>query len=233
MACWILCPDLWKQKTFTLSEIRMECMEFIQKVQRYQQRIESDSRKKKGRGNPNTSPSPNPKGKGKIGDFRLGLSLILWKNSKVTLIHFFSSVQFSYSVLSDSLQLHCSTPGFPVHHKLPELTQSHWVDDAIQPSYPLPPLFLLPPIFPNIRVFSNESVLCIRWPKYWSFSFNISPSNEHSGLISFRMDWLDLLTVQGTLKSFLQYHSSKASILRCSAFFIVQLSHPYILLEKP
>ena len=86
------------------------------------------------------------------------------------------------------------------------------------------PLLLLPPIFPSIRVFSNESVLCIRWPKYWSFSFNISPSNEHSGLISFRMHWLDLLAVQGTLKSLLQHHSSKASILRCSAFFIVQLS---------
>ena len=88
------------------------------------------------------------------------------------------------------------------------------------------PLLFLPSIFPNIRVFSNESVLCIRWPKYWSFSFNTSPSNEHSGLISFRMDWLDLLAVQGTLKS-LQHHSSKASILQHSAFFIVQLSHPY------
>ena len=87
---------------------------------------------------------------------------------------------------------------------------------------------LLPPsIFPSIRVFSNESALCIKWPKYWSFSFSISPSNEHSGLISFRMDWLDLLAVQGTLKSLLQHHSSKASILQCSAFFIVQLSHPY------
>ena len=87
---------------------------------------------------------------------------------------------------------------------------------------------LLPSIFPSIRVFSNESALCIRWPKYWNFSFNISPSNEHPGLISFRMDWLDLLAVQGTLKSLLQCHSSKASILRCSAFFIVQLSHPYM-----
>ena len=87
------------------------------------------------------------------------------------------------------------------------------------------PLLLLPSIFPSIRVFSNESPLRIRWPKYWSFSFNISPSNEHPGLISFRMDWLDLLAVQGTLKSLLQHHSSKASILRCSAFFIVQLSH--------
>ena len=90
------------------------------------------------------------------------------------------------------------------------------------------PLFLLPSIFPSIRVFSNESVLCIRWPKYWSFSFSISPSNEYSGLITFRMDWLDLLAVQGTLKSLLQHHSSKASIPLCSAFFIVQLSHPYM-----
>ena len=94
------------------------------------------------------------------------------------------------------------------------------------------PLLLLPLIFPSIRVFSNESALRIRWPKYWSFSFNISPSNEHPGLISFRMDWLDLLAVQGTLKSLLQHHSSKASILWCSAFFIVQLSHPYIITGK-
>ena len=94
------------------------------------------------------------------------------------------------------------------------------------------PLFLLPSIFPSIRVFSNESVLHFRRPKYWSFSFNISPSNEYSGLISFRMDWLDLLTVQGTFKSLLQHHSSKASILRRSAFFIVQLSHPYMTTGK-
>ena len=94
-------------------------------------------------------------------------------------------------------------------------------------------LLLLPPsIFPSIRIFSNESTLCIRWPKHWSFSFNISPSNEYSGLISFRMDWLDLLAVQGTLKSLLQHHSSKASILQCSAFFIVQLSHPYMTTGK-
>ena len=91
-----------------------------------------------------------------------------------------------------------------------------------------PSLLLLPPIFPSIRVFSNESVLHIKWPKYWSFSFNISPSNEHPGLISFRMDWLDLLTVQGTLKSLLQHHSSITSIIWHSAFFIVQLSHPYM-----
>ena len=90
------------------------------------------------------------------------------------------------------------------------------------------PLLLLPPIFPSIRVFSNESSLCIRWSKYWSFSLSISPYNEYSGLISFRIDWLDLLTVQGTLKSLLQYHSSKASILQCSTFFTVQLSHPYM-----
>ena len=94
------------------------------------------------------------------------------------------------------------------------------------------PLLLLPSIFPTIRVFSNESALCIRWPKYWNFSFNISLSNEHKGLISFRMDWLDLLAVQGTLKSLLQHHSSKAPILRCSAFFIVQLSHPYMITGK-
>ena len=95
-----------------------------------------------------------------------------------------------------------------------------------------PPLLLPPSIFPSIRVSSTESVLCIRWPKYWSFSFNISPSNEHPGLISFRMDWLDLLAVQGTRKSLLQHHSSKASILQHSAFFIVQLSHPYMTTGK-
>ena len=94
------------------------------------------------------------------------------------------------------------------------------------------PFLLLPSIFPSIRVFSNESALHIRWPKYWSFSFKISPSNEHPGLISFRMDWLDLLAVQGTLKSLLQHHSSKASILRCSAFLIVQLSHPFMTTGK-
>ena len=116
-----------------------------------------------------------------------------------------------------------SMPGLPVHHQLPEFTQTHvhWVDDAIQPSHPLSSPFPPAPIPPSIRVFSNESTLHMRWPKYWSFSFNISPYNEHPGLISFRMDWLDLLAVQGTLKSLLQHHSSKASILRCSAFFLV------------
>ena len=127
-----------------------------------------------------------------------------------------------------------STPGLPVHRQLPEFTQTHVrrVGDALQPSHPLCPLLLLPSFFPNIRVFSNESALRIKWPKYWSFSFNISPSNEHPGLIFFRMDWLDLLAVQGILKSLLQHHSSKASILQCSAFFIVQLSHPYTTTEK-
>ena len=107
--------------------------------------------------------------------------------------------------------------------------------ESLMPSNPLilcHPLLLLPSIFPSVRVFPNESVLCIRWPKYWSFSFNISSSNEYSELISFRMDWLDLLVVQGTLKSLLQHHSSKASILQCSAFFIVQLSHPYMTTGK-
>ena len=122
----------------------------------------------------------------------------------------------------------CSTPGFPVPHQFPALTQTyvHWVSDAIQPSHPLlspsPPAFNLP----SISVFSSESVLCIRW------SFSISPSNEYSGLFSFRMDWLDLLAVQGTLKSLLQHHSPKASIFQHSAFLVVQLSHPYMTIGK-
>ena len=122
-----------------------------------------------------------------------------------------------------------STPGLPVHHQFPKSTETHvhWVGDAIQHLILYCPLLLLLSIFPSIRVFSNESALRIRWTKYWSFSFNISPSNEHPGLISFRMDLLALLAVQGTLKSLLQHHSSKVSILRCSAFFTVQLSHPY------
>ena len=126
----------------------------------------------------------------------------------------------------------CSTPGLPVHHQsLPKVMSI----ESVMPSNHLIlccPLFLLPSIFPSIRVFSNESALPIRWPKYWSFSFNISPSNENPGLISFRMDWLDLLAVQGTLKSLLQHHTSKASILQHSAFFIVQLSHPYMTTGK-
>ena len=127
-----------------------------------------------------------------------------------------------------------ATPGLPVHHPLPESTQTlyHRVSDANQPSHPLSSFLLLPSIFPSIRVFSNESALRMRWPKYWSFSFNISPSKEIPGLISFRMDWLDFLAVQGTLKSLLQHHSSKASILWCSAFFTVQLSQPYMTTGK-
>ena len=125
-----------------------------------------------------------------------------------------------------------SMPGFPVHHQLLQFTQTHvhWVGDAIQPSHP--PLLLLPSIFPSIRVFSNESALHIRWPKCWSFSFNISPTNDYPGLISFKMDWLALLAVQGTLKSLLQHHSSKASVPRHSAFSKVQLSHPYMTTGK-
>ena len=127
-----------------------------------------------------------------------------------------------------------STPGLPVHHHLLEFTQTHVhrVGDAIQPSHPLSSPFLLPPIPPSIRVFSNESALHMRWPKYWSFSFRIFPSKEIPGLISFRMDWLDLLAVQGILKSLPQHHSSKASILQCSAFFTGQISHPYMTTGK-
>ena len=127
-----------------------------------------------------------------------------------------------------------SMAGLPVHYQLLESTQVHvhWVNGAIQPSHPLCPLLLLPSIFSRIRVDSNESALPIRWQKYWSFSFNISPSNEHPVLISFRMGWLDLLSVQGTLKSLLQHHSSKASIFRCSVFFIVQRAHPYMTTGK-
>ena len=121
-------------------------------------------------------------------------------------------------------------PGFPVHHQLLEFTKPMSIESVMPSNYLIlcRPLLLTPSIFPCIRVFSNESVLHIRGPKYWSFSFSISPSNEYSGLISFRMDWLDFLAVQGTLKSPLQHHSSKASILWHSAFFIVQLSHPYV-----
>ena len=125
-------------------------------------------------------------------------------------------------------------PDFPIHHQLLELSQTHvhQVSDAVHHLILCRPLLLLPSIFPSIGVFSNESVLHIRWPKYWSFSFSNSPSNEHSGLISFRMDWLDLLAVQRTLKSLPQHHSSKASIPQHSAFFVVQLSHPYMTTGK-
>ena len=148
------------------------------------------------------------------------------------------TVQFSSATQSCPTLCHpmdFSTPGFPVHHQLPELAQTHvlQVCDAIQPSHPVCcPLLFPPSIFPSIRVFSNESALRISWPKYWSFSFSISRSNEYSGLIAFRMDWLDLLQVQGTLKSLPQHHSSKLSILWHSAFFIIQLSHPYMTIGK-
>ena len=143
-------------------------------------------------------------------------------------------VMFSSVVQCPNLcyPMDCSTPGFPIHHQLLEPTQTHvhQVSDTIQAFHPLSftslPAFNIPQHHPQL--FSNESALCIRWPEYWSFNFSISPSNEHPGLISFRMDWLDLLAVQGPLKSLLQHHSSKASILRCSALFIVQLSHPYM-----
>ena len=141
----------------------------------------------------------------------------------------FSSVSQSCPTLCDHMNR--STPGLPVDHQLPELAQTHVhrVSDAIQPCCPL---LLLPSIPPSIRVFSNESTLRMRWPKYWSFRVSIIPSKEIPGLISFRMDWLDLLAGQGTLKSLLQHYSEKASILRCSAFFTVQLSHPYMTTGK-
>ena len=147
----------------------------------------------------------------------------------------FSSVQFSRLVVSDS-----ATSWTAAHQASLSITNSWTLLKLMSIESMLPsnqlilccPLLLLPSICPSIRVFSNESALRIRWPKYWSFSFNINPSNEHSGLISFRMDWLDLFAVQRTLKSLLQHHSSKASVLWCSAFFIVQLSHPYMTTGK-
>ena len=148
--------------------------------------------------------------------------------------HILTSVQFSHSVVSDSLQPHepqhtrppCPSPTPRVHpNPCPSVMPSNRLILCC-------PLLLLPSIFLSIRVFYNRSALRIRWPKYWSFSFNFSPSNEHPGLVSFRTDWLDLLEVQGTLKSLLQHHSSKASIFRCSAFFIVQLSYPYMTTGK-
>ena len=147
------------------------------------------------------------------------------------IISLFNSVQFS-SVAQSCPNLcdpmNRSMPGLPVHHQLP--LPKLMSTEPVMPSNHLIlccPLLLLPLTPPSLRVFSNESALCIRWPKYWSFSFNASPSNEYSEFISFRMDWFNLLAVQGTLKRLLQHHSSKALILQCSAFFIVQLSHPY------
>ena len=144
----------------------------------------------------------------------------------------FSSVAQSCLTLCDPMNR--STPVLPVHHHLPESTRTHVhrVSDAIQPLILGRTLLLLPPVPFSIRIFSNESTLAMRWPKYWSFSFSICPSNEQPGLLSFRMDWLDLLAVQETLKSLLQHHSSNASILQCFAFFTVQLSHPYMTTGK-
>ena len=154
----------------------------------------------------------------------------IYEHIKLVLV--FSSVAQLCPTLYDPMD--CSTPGLPVYHQLPEFIQTHVhrVTDAIHHLILCCPLLLQPSIFPSIRICSNESALRIRWPKYWSFSFNISPSNEYSGLISFRMDGLDLLAVQGTLKSLLEHHSSKASILWRSAFFVVQLSHPYMITAK-
>ena len=153
----------------------------------------------------------------------------------------FDAIIYWGSVQSLSCVQLSATPWTAVHQASLSITNSRSLHklmsiESVVPSKQLilcRPLLLLPSIFPSIRVFSNESALHIRWPKYWSFSFNISPYNEYSGLISFRMDWLELLAVQGTLKSLLQYHSLKASILRHSAFFIVQLSHPYMTTGKP
>ena len=150
---------------------------------------------------------------------------------------YYLSVQFSHLVVSDSLRPHepnHSMPGLHVHHQLPEFIQTyvHWVGDAIQPSHPLSS-----PSPPALNLSQQQGLFkwvssLYWWPKYWSFSFNISPFDEHPGLIPFKMDWLDLLAVQWTLKSHLQHHSSKASILQCSNFFTVQLSHPYMTVGK-
>ena len=145
-------------------------------------------------------------------------------------IYIFAVIQSLRACLTLCNPMDCNTPGIPVHHHLQSLLQLMSIE-LVMPSNHLilcHPLLLLPSIFPSIRVFSNESALHIRWPKYWSFSFSNSPSNEYSGMISFRIDGFDLLAVQGTLKSLLQHHNSKASILWHSAFFIVQLAHPYM-----
>ena len=139
----------------------------------------------------------------------------------------FSSVAQSCPTLCDPMNR--STPGLPIHHQLRSLLKLVSIESVMPCSHLI---LLLPPVPPSSRVFSNESALRMRWPKYWSFSFSISPYNEYPGLISFRMDWLDLLAVQGAFKSLLQHHSSKESIFRCSAFFTVQLSHPYMTTGK-
>ena len=154
---------------------------------------------------------------------------------KSCLGHSACSVKFSCSVMSNSATLWTAARQASLSITNSRSLLKPMSTESVMPSNHLilcHHLLLPPPIFPSIRVFSDESVLHIRWPKYWSFSFNISPSNEYSGLISFRIDWFDLLAVQGTLKSLLQHHSSKASILWCSAFFIVKLSHPYMITGK-
>ena len=159
-------------------------------------------------------------------------SLLLSHQGSPLLVVQFSSITQSCSTLCNPMNH--NTPGLPAHHQLLEFTQTHVyrVSDAIQPSHPMSSPSPPAPNPSQLRIFSNESTLHMMWPKYWSFSFSISPSNEHPGLVSYRMDWLDLFAVQGTLKSLLQHHSSKTSILRCSAFFIVQLSHTYMTTGK-
>ena len=160
------------------------------------------------------------------------LKYITYLLCKIHMQKWISSITQSSLTLCDPMD--CSAPGFTVHHQLLEFVQTHvhWVSDASNHLILCCPLLLLPSIFPSIRVFSKESVLHIRWPKCWSFSFSISPSNEYSGLIFLRIDWFDLLEVQGILKSLLQHHSSKASIFQHSAFFVVQFSHPYMTTGK-
>ena len=156
----------------------------------------------------------------------MGYLIFIWESVQ------FSSVAQSCPTLCDPMNH--STPGLPVHHKLPEFTQLMSIKSVMPSSHLIlcHPFLLLPTIPPSIRVFSNESTLHMRWPKYWSFSFSISPFNAHPRLISFRKDWLDLLAVQWILENLLQHHSSKASILQCSAFFSAQLSHPYMTTGK-
>ena len=166
----------------------------------------------------------------------LSIYFFLFQNWDYTETHMCTHIYIPYSVQLLSHVQPLVTPWTATHQASLSLTNCCSLPKPMSTELVIPsnhiilchPLLLLPSIFLSIRVFSNESALCIRWPKFWSFSFNISPSNEYSGLISFRMDWLDLLAVQGTLKSLLQHHTSKASILQCSAFFIVQLSQPYM-----
>ena len=157
--------------------------------------------------------------------------LLLWRSLPIV-VQLLSHIARLCPTLCGPLD--CSMLGFPVLHYLSEFVQTHvhWVSDAIQPSYPLHPLLLLPSIFPSIRLFSSESALSIWWPKYWTFSFSINPSDEHSGLIFFRIDWFDLFAVQGSLKSLFQHHNLKASILSHSAFFMVQFSQLYMTIGK-